>query len=159
MLYMHFATLSIHEKYSRFAPYFTEQNIPWGLFIARIGLAGVLLWFGTQQFIDPLYWSGYAPAWASSLLPLSLTGTVYMNAALEVLCGALILLGLFTRVAAFVMGIHLVFIAISLGHTEIAVRDWGLSFALFGIALAGGGAFTLERAFVRKELRSPPPQA
>ena len=66
-----------------------------------------------------------------------------MNAALEITGGMLILFGFFTRLAALVMGAHLALIALSLGHTEIAVRDWGLAFAFFGLALAGGGAFTL----------------
>ena len=129
------------------------QSIPWGLFVIRIGLAGVLLWFGTQQFIDPAYWSGYVPAWATALLPLPITGIVYMNAALEITGGMLILFGFFTRLAALVMGAHLALIALSLGPTEIAVRDWGLAFAFFGLTLAGGGSFMLERAFVRTKLQ------
>lgn len=115
------------------------SNAPWGLFVIRVGLAGVLIWFGTQELFAPNDWIGYVPDWAIPLSPVSLPALVLINGSVEVVCGLLILLGVYTRIAALFMGLHLILIASSLGYNATAVRDWGLVLALLGIALAGGG--------------------
>lgn len=120
------------------------KNIPWGLFIIRIGLAGVLFWFGVQEILAPEDWVGYVPDWVISVGMVSPAVIVLLNGSLEVLCGLLILLGVFTRFAALLMGLHLALIAFSLGNNATAVRDWGLAFALIGLAFTGGGALSLE---------------
>lgn len=116
-----------------------------GLFVIRVGLAGVLLWFGSQQLLHISYWIGYVPEYAVSLSGLNPTTIVLFNGSAEVAFGVMLLLGLFTRISALVMGIHLALIALSLGVNEIGVRDWGLVAALFGIALAGPGEFSIDR--------------
>ena len=120
------------------------KNIPWGLFIIRAGLSGVLLWFGGQQLLVPEDWIGYVPDWASTLGMVSPSVIVLVNGSAEILCGLLILLGVFTRLVALLMGIHLVLIAFSLGNNATAVRDWGLAASFLGLALTGGGALSLE---------------
>lgn len=122
----------------------TLKNIPWGLFLIRVGISGVLLWFGTQQLLDNATWIGYVPDWVVSLNILSAGAIVLLNGSAEILCGILLLLGVFTRFVALLMGIHLVLIAASLGNNATAVRDWGLAFAALGLALTGGGALSLE---------------
>ena len=120
------------------------KNIPWGLFVLRAGLAGVLLWFGTQQLIASDDWIGYVPDWMASFGAVSPAVIVLVNGSVEIICGLLILLGVFTRLAALLMGLHLIMIAISLGNNATAVRDWGLAFSFLGLALTGGGALSLE---------------
>ena len=120
------------------------KSIPWGLFVIRAGIAGVLFWFGFQELLAPEDWVGYVPDWIVSLGMLSSGAIVLLNGTLEVLCGILILLGVFTRPAALIMGLHLALIALSLGNNATAVRDWGLAFASIGLALTGGGALSLE---------------
>jgi uncharacterized membrane protein YphA (DoxX/SURF4 family) len=120
-----------------------DRNAAWGLFVIRIGLSGVLLWFGTREIFTPAEWIGYVPMWAVALSGVSAASIVLLNGILEIISGLLILLGVFTRLAALAMGLHLVLIAFSLGYNSIAVRDMGLAAAFFGIALAGGGAYSL----------------
>ncbi len=116
-----------------------------GIFLTRIGMAGVLVWFGWHQFTDAQSWIGYVPDFATSLSGLSATTIVQVNGGAEIVFGAFLLLGMFTRVAALVMGVHLALIAFSLGNSAVAVRDWGLAFALFGLVLTGAGALALDR--------------
>ncbi len=116
----------------------------YGLLIIRLGLSGVLLWFGAQQLIDPLSWVGYVPDIATTTLLVDAKTLVLMNGAAEVAFGLLLLLGLFTRISATVMGVHLALIALSLGLTAVGVRDWGLAFGFLGLALTGPGHWSLD---------------
>lgn len=117
---------------------------PYGLLVIRIGLSGVLFWFGAQQLLDPLSWTGYVPEFAPALSSLSAHTIVLFNGAVEVAFGFALLLGIFTRVSAAVMGIHLALIALSLGLNAAGVRDWGLAFAFFGLALTGPGSLSVD---------------
>lgn len=116
----------------------------WGLFIARVGLAGVLLWFGSQQLMHTPNWSGYVPDYAAHLSGLSAATITLINGSVEIAFGLMMLAGFLTQISATIMGVHLVLIALSLGINELGVRDWGLAAAMFGIALAGPGAFSLD---------------
>ncbi|MBI5456146.1 DoxX family membrane protein [Candidatus Kaiserbacteria bacterium] len=116
----------------------------WGLLVVRVGLAGVLLWFGAQQLLHAADWVGYVPAYATSLSGLSAVTIVLANGSAEIAFGLLLLLGLFTRISALIMGVHLALIALSLGLNQIGVRDWGLAAALFGLAIAGPGMWSLD---------------
>lgn len=117
----------------------------YGITIIRLGLAGVLLWFGAHQLMDSSEWVGYVPEFVTSLLGVSAQTLVFANGAGEIACGALLAFGIFTRSVAFIMGVHLAFIAFSLGNTAIAVRDWGLTAALFGLVFTGAGALAFDR--------------
>ena len=121
-----------------------DNRRQWGLAVIRVGLAGVLLWFGSEQLFHAADWIGYVPDYATSLSRLSATTVVLANGSAEIAFGLLLLLGLFTRISALLMGIHLALIALSLGLNQIGVRDWGLAAALFGIALAGPGAVCID---------------
>ncbi|TSC86422.1 MAG: hypothetical protein G01um10148_408 [Parcubacteria group bacterium Gr01-1014_8] len=116
----------------------------WGLTVIRVGLAAVLLWFGREQLLHAADWIGYVPNYAMSLSGLPATTIVLANGSAEIAFGLLLFLGLFTRISAFVMGVHLALIAFSLGLNQIGVRDWGLAAALFGIALAGPGTLSID---------------
>jgi uncharacterized membrane protein YphA (DoxX/SURF4 family) len=117
----------------------------YGITIIRIGLAGVLLWFGAQQLMDTTSWTGYVPEMVVSMSGIPAKTLVLANGATEVAFGLMLLLGLFTRVAAFVMALHLAGIAFSLGVNAVAVRDWGLFAALLGLVFTGAGAWGLDR--------------
>ena len=116
----------------------------WGLFVVRVGLAGVLLWFGSQQLLHTPNWSGYVPDYAVHLSGISATTITLWNGSIEIAFGLMLLAGFLTQISALVMGIHIAIIALSLGINELGVRDWGLAAALFGIALAGPGAWSVD---------------
>ncbi len=126
------------------------DSVGLGLLIMRVGLSGVLIWFGAQQLLSPQDWTGYIP---EEILDLSHVGAqtwVLINGSAEIALGTLLFLGVFVRVAALIMGLHLVMIAYSLGYTAVAVRDWGLAFALLGLALTGGGMLSAEQKTSRR---------
>ena len=116
----------------------------YGLLITRVGLSGVLLWFGAQQLMHAADWIGYIPELALSVSGLEAKTLVLLNGSAEVASGVMLLLGLYARFVAFAMGAHLVLIAASLGNSAVAVRDWGLAFAFFGLVLSGPGALALD---------------
>lgn len=121
-----------------------------GLLVIRVGLSGVLLWFGAQQMLAPQDWVGYIPEELLALTPVGAQTWVLLNGSAEIAFGTLLFLGVFVRAAALVMGIHLALIAYSLGYTAVAVRDWGLAFALLGLALTGGGMLSAEQKASRQ---------
>ncbi len=131
-----------------------NRNVSWGLFVIRVGLAGVLLWFGVQEIFAPEAWIGYVPEWAITWSGVSAAAIVLLNGTLETIFGLLMLVGVFTRIVALIMGLHLILIAFSLGYNSIAVRDIGLAMAFLGIAVAGGGAFSMPSDFIFRHRRA-----
>lgn len=119
------------------------RGTDYGLAAIRVGLGGVLVWFGYQQLTDVANWTGYVPDEIVAL-GYSLETLVYINGAVEVIFGLMLIGGLFTRFAGAVMALHLVSIAYSLGYNEIAIRDYGLAFGYLGLALATPDAFTID---------------
>ena len=118
----------------------------------RIGLCLVFFYFSSQQFMDPDYWaSSYVPQWA---LPFGLSAktVVLFNACAELIFGILLLLGLFTRISALILSIHLFFITISLGYSELGARDFGLMIATFSVFMSGPDQYCLDKKLFYKNL-------
>lgn len=127
--------------------------------VLRMGLSLVFLWFGFNQLFFPEMFLGYVPAVVT--MPMqhfmeqhhpSLArsveqtnqGLVFFNAVLELVFGLLLLLGLFTRIVAVVLLVHLLSIAFFLGYNDVMIRDLGLSIALLSVALYGHDSWCLE---------------
>ncbi len=116
--------------------------------VLRIGLSFVFLWFGINQLLDPASFLGYMPSWnvissIVSLLP-STEFLIMINGSIEIIFGLLLLVGLFTRVAAVILALHLLGITIGLGYNDIAVRDVGLFFATISVFLYGTTKWSLD---------------
>ena len=60
---------------------------------------------------------------------------VYLNGAAEILLGSLLALGIFLRLVASLLFLHMIAIIIEVGLTPIGVRDIGLAGALLFLAL------------------------
>lgn len=110
-----------------------------GLLILRLGLASVFLWFGFSQLVDGISWVGLVPDWAVSLLHLPPAMIVLGNGLFEVICGALLALGIWTRAIALIFSLHLAVITFDIGLTAIGVRDFGLTLATVSLAILGEG--------------------
>ncbi len=126
---------------------FFEQNKKYSADILRIALSAVFLWFGIDQLVNPGYFLGYVPAWIHSnpALPiLSAHSMIIINGIFEVIFGIFLLIGLFTRIAAFLLALNLFGIAFSLGYNDIAVRDFGLAFAAVSLVFSGGGELSFD---------------
>jgi len=104
----------------------------------------VFLWFGLNQLFDAQSWIGFLPGWVFQL-PIEPTTFVTINGVVHTVLGLLLLLGLFTRIAAFILGLQLVGIAISLGYNDTGIRDLGLGLITLCIFLRGDDTWSLDR--------------
>lgn len=118
--------------------------------VLRVGLALVFLWFALQQLMSPDMWTAVVPDYVVSISHLSAKTLVYFNGIFELVFGALLLFGLFTRVAALLLALHLIEIILSVGYGAIGVRDFGLCVATFASFLLGGGRWSLDAIFAKK---------
>lgn len=112
--------------------------------VLRVAVAVLFLWFGFSQAFSPLDWTSFLPKWVSNL-PISSINFVYLNAGFEIIFGFLLLLGLFTRLSALLLGLHLLGIAFSLGYSALAVRDFILAIATLSVFLRGADFLCFER--------------
>ena len=124
--------------------YFFIKNKKYSVFIIRIGLALVLLWFGIDEIINPENWFGYIPQWLISILPFSLKTFFILNGIFEMVIGLLLLIGLYTRIFAFIAALHLLIITLSLGYNDIAIRDFGLTLMAISLVFSGSGNLSLD---------------
>ncbi len=138
---------------------FLNKNKKYSVVIIRIGLALVLLWFGINQTFDSDSFLGYVPAWA---MPhpahmmhfppvhvmhnstINVNAIIMLNGAFETIIGLFLLIGLYTRILAFIAAIHLFIIAFSLGYNDIAVRDFGLALMAVSLVFSGAGSLSLD---------------
>lgn len=109
-----------------------------GVHVLRLGLAAVFLWFGFSQLFDSLKWVSIVPDWAVNLIRLPPAMIVMGNGAFEVVLGSCIALGIFVRLSAFILSLHLIPIMLDFGATATAVRDFGIIIASTSLALIYG---------------------
>jgi len=140
---------AISEKMTDQTGVWTQRASVAAPLVARIALALVFLYFGFSQLRDPSSFVGWLPAEAA-LLPISGAKFVLLNGVFEVLFGSLLLLGIYTRLSAALLGLHLLGIAVSMGFTQTGVRDLGLAFATIAVALHGPSRYSLDAFFTRK---------
>jgi uncharacterized membrane protein YphA (DoxX/SURF4 family) len=113
--------------------------------ILRIAMALLFLWFGMSQIIDPSVWVGFMPNSVVTLTGLSVTTLVTINATFEIIAGTMLLFGLYTRVIAAILFLHLLDITFVVSLDAIGIRDLGLAVSTFVIFLNGSDAWTLDR--------------
>lgn len=115
----------------------------YGPAVLRIALSLVFFWFAINQLIAPSDWTIYLPEFlANTENPVMF---IYANAIFELIFGTLLILGIFTRIAALLLGIHLLGISVTLGWSAIAIRDYGLTFATLSIFLSGPDKLCLRK--------------
>ena len=118
------------------------KNKDYSIPIIRISLALVLLWFGIDEIINPENWFGYVPSWLSNVLPLDLF--FILNGTLEIVVGFLLLIGLKTRIVAFIAALHLLSITVVVGYNDVGVRDFGLTMMAVSLIFSGAGVLSLD---------------
>ena len=117
------------------------------LSVLRIVTAYLFLLHGTSKFFAFPMGSG------------SPEGLMLVAGILEIVGGILLVLGLFTRPAAFVLSGQMAvayFMAHASGNTLFPIANGGESavlfcFVFFYIAAAGGGAWSLDRLFFKRK--------
>ena len=119
------------------------------LSVLRIVTAYLFLLHGTSKFFAfPIEMGSGSPE-----------GLMLLAGILEIVGGILLVLGLFTRPAAFVLSGQMAvayFMAHASGNTLFPIANGGESavlfcFVFFYIAAAGGGAWSLDRLFFKRK--------
>jgi len=109
----------------------------------------VVLWFGISQVTDAPSWLAFLPDWTASL-PVSQTSIIYFNGTFEIVFGALLLFGFYTRFVALVLALHLFDIAYTVGYDAIGVRDFGLALSTLVVFMQGSDPFSIDERFRNK---------
>jgi len=125
---------------------------PYAPRILRIGIALVFLWFGYQQLVHNEMWTIYVPDYVVNMSGISASALVTINGTFELIFGSLLLLGLFTRISALLLTLHMAQIMLTVGYSDIGVRDFGISVAAFSVFLYGRDRWCLDRIFGEKTL-------
>ena len=124
-------------KLTRFSPVFL-----------RYSMAFLFIWFGTNQLLHASLWVAWLPSWVSSL-PIQATSFIYLNGVFETIFGILLALGLFTRLSALLLSLHLFGIAFTIGYNDIGVRDFCLALATMAVAFYGSDMWSYDKKLRR----------
>jgi uncharacterized membrane protein YphA (DoxX/SURF4 family) len=119
-----------------------------GTTVLRMGIALVFLWFGLEQFFHTDMWIGFLPQWLLDISPVGPTTLVHLNGAVETVFALSLFFGLFTRISALILALHMGHITYIVGYTSIGIRDFGLMIAAFAVFLDGADPITLDYLFL-----------
>ena len=117
--------------------------------VLRIGISLVFLFFGSQQLTNNSSWQGFVPDFAL-ILGLTAEKIVMFNSIFELSFGLLLLFGIYTRIVALFLSIHLFIISFSLGFNDLGMRDFGLAIATFVVFMNGNDNLSLGNIFTKK---------
>lgn len=121
-----------------------QPRTEWGIFVLRVGLAVLFLWFGFSQFLDQAAWTSWVPEWAMNLTGLEAEMIVLLNGGFEIAFGVLLALGLYVRPAALLLALHLAFITFEIGLNSVGLRDFAIMMATFALALMPPDPYSLD---------------
>ncbi len=122
-----------------------KENL--GKLLLRLGLGIVFIWFGIDKFFRPELWTGWIPQFLLELLFFDVNVFLYITGVFEVAAGALIAVGLFTRITAGICAAFLFLIVLTSIGGEVLVRDIGLMFLALGIMILGPGKYAVSEKY------------
>ena len=103
--------------------------------LLRISLSVLLLWFGVWQVAAPESWTAYVPGWVDAFADATLL--TVSNGIFEIALGLVLASGFFVRAASLLGFLHVFFIALNLGYSDIMVRDLALAAAFLAVFFNG----------------------
>jgi uncharacterized membrane protein YphA (DoxX/SURF4 family) len=103
----------------------------------RIGMAIVVIWFGSQELMYPDMWTSFIPQSVVNMSHMNANLLVHINGSFEIVFGLALLLGIQTRLTALLLALHMLDITYIVGYNAVGVRDFGLSIALISIFMYG----------------------
>ncbi|MEI6042459.1 MAG: DoxX family protein [bacterium] len=122
--------------------YFLELYAP---VVLRIGMAAVILWFSLQQFLHNSMWVAYIPESLVSMTNISASNFVFLNASFELVFGLALMFGLFTRLSALLLGLHMLDIMWVVGYGDTGVRDLGIAIGTLVVFMNGADVFCIQQ--------------
>lgn len=112
------------------------------LFI-RYGLGLVFFLFGIDQVFKPAKWL----VWLPEFTPIEPNTLIFIIGIFNFVVGALLLAGVFIRIAAVLGGLHLIGVIFSIGYNDVAIRDFGLLMMAVYLAITKKHYFSLSNRF------------
>jgi uncharacterized membrane protein YphA (DoxX/SURF4 family) len=82
--------------------------------------------------------------WFEAVAPIAPLTFMVINGIFELLLAALLLVGYFTRIAAFISALHIAVIGFIIGYGDVAIRDFALAIASLATFLYGPDVLCLE---------------
>lgn len=119
--------------------------------VLRIGISLVFLWFGYSQVSDQVQWTAYVPESIVNLSGMKVETLVLLNGIFEIIFGAALLVGFWTRTAALLLAAHMLEITYIVGFDATGVRDFGISIAAISVFLYGKDRFTVDALIGRND--------
>jgi len=117
--------------------------------VLRFGLVAVFLWFSSAQLLEPVAWVGMIPAWATGFMGIPVEIFVILNGLAELLLALMLAFGVYARVVAALLALHLLTIVLAVGWNDVGARDFGLMLAALSVALHGPDKWTWDFVRVR----------
>ncbi len=117
--------------------------------LLRIALSLVFLYFGFQQITAPDVWVDFVPSFLTSTI-ITAANIVMVNGVLELTLGTFLLMGLYTRISALILSLHLFGITTSIGFTPLGVRDFGLAAATLVLFLQNVHPYSIDSFDIRR---------
>lgn len=108
------------------------------------GLSLLFLWFGFSQLLNAGAWVSWVPQWAPSLLHVGVDDVVILNGSFEVIAGAFLAIGIWARLTALVLAMHMMLIVFEIGLSAIGMRDLAIGFATLSLAATKIDPLTLD---------------
>lgn len=137
---------------------FTVKKTPFH--ILRAGVAITFLWIGILILKSPEGWGSFLQPWAAGLLPIPLKQAMIGTAILDMTIGLFLLVDFWIWLAALVGALHLITVLITVGVTEVTVRDIGLLTATLALMMDALPAWLSPKLMFAKkpETNIAPPQ-
>ena len=110
-----------------------------GYHILRVGMAITFLWIGILIFREPIFWSGFLPAFVVKMFD-NVMPIMTLVAIFDLLIGLFLLFDWFTFWIALLGFSHLLGILLLTGIDDTTVRDIGLAAASLALAVEGAPA-------------------
>lgn len=123
---------------------FLDKYEKYAGFILRVGLGFVFVYFGIWKFVSPESWATYVAPVIAKFLPFSTVTLMYVMGVLETVVGVMLIIGIFTQVAALLASLQLLAIVTTTGWSDIVVRDIGLLLASLALTLRPRCSFSAD---------------
>ena len=111
--------------------------------LLRMGLALVYLWFGISQIMSPLLFTQYIPDFLTALLDNSEL-IVLSSGIIVSLLGLLLLLGLMTKIVAWILVFHMIIVLNGIGYNSMGVKSFGILIGTITIAMTRNDSLRLD---------------
>lgn len=112
--------------------------------LVRIGVGIVFFLFGISQITRPQTWLAWLPNFVGNL-PFTQITFLILTGIFNLIVGVLLIIGIFTKIAALLSSLHLIGVIISLGYNDISIRDFGLLLAALSIFFNGPDKFCIQK--------------